>query len=176
MFERNRVDNTVQTQQVGVPAEVALDDGALLKGRFLLPANRPVQEVLNGPGLFLEFQTYGGESSLIAKSTMRSIKLLNVPGAQQLKGGRTGEFDPHQVLGVRADASVEDIRHAYHELAKTYHPDRYATAQLPAEVREYLSTMVRRVNQAYRALEKPRIEQAVRTSNRSEPIFTSPSR
>ena len=52
MFERNRVDNMVQSQQVGVPAEVALDDGTLLKGRFLMPPTRPVHEVLNGPGLF----------------------------------------------------------------------------------------------------------------------------
>lgn len=177
MFERNRVDNMVQSQQVGVPAEVALDDGTLLKGRFLMPPTRPVHEVLNGPGLFLEFQTYGGESSLIAKSTIRSIKLVAIPAAQQLKGGRTGgEFDPYQVLGVKADASQEEVRRAYHELAKIYHPDRYATAQLPEEVREYLAAMVRRVNQAFRALDKPRIEQAARASGRAEPIYTSPVR
>lgn len=177
MFERNRVDNMVQSQQVGVPAEVTLDDGTLLKGRFLMPPTRPVHEVLNGSGLFLEFQTYGGETSLIAKSIMRSIKLVAVPAAQQLKGGRTGgEFDPYAVLGVKTDASQEEIRRAYHDLAKIYHPDRYATAQLPEEVREYLAAMVRRINQAFRALDKPRIEQAARAAGRSEPIFTSPAR
>lgn len=177
MFERNRVDNMVQSQQVGVPAEVALDDGTLLKGRFLVPATRPVHEVLNGPGLFLEFQCYDGEASLIAKSTIRSIKLISVPQAQQLRGGRAGnEFDPYVVLGVKADASADDIRRAYHELAKIYHPDRYATAALPEEVREYLAAMVRRVNQAFRALEQPRVAQVVRASGLSEPVYSRPSR
>lgn len=177
MFERNRVDNMVQNQQVGVPAELVLDDGSVLKGRFLMSANRPIHEVLNGSGLFLEFQSYGGEAALIAKSTIRTIKLVNVPNANQLKAGlRNGDgFDPYQVLGIRTDATQDEIRRAYHELAKAYHPDRYATASLPAEVQEYLSAMVRRINQAFQALDRSRIEASHKASNRSEAVYTSPA-
>lgn len=177
MFERNRVDNMVQSQQVGVPAEVMLDDQTVLKGRFLVSATRPVHEVLNGPGLFLDFQVYGGEAMLIAKATIRSIKLLNVPNAGQLRGAtRAGEaFDPHQVLGVRADASIEEIRKAYVALAKTYHPDRYSMASLPDEVRDYLAATVRRINLAFQSLDRARIDTSNAVNRRAEAVYTSPA-
>ena len=176
MFERNRVDNMAQAQQVGVPAEVSLDDGSVLKGRFLVSASRPVYEVLNGPAPFLEFQEYGGEASLIAKTTIRAIKLVNAPNAQQLRTGTRGEaFDPHQILGVTADATEDEVRKAYHELAKVYHPDRYATAILPAEVRDYLAVTVRRINLAFQALDRARIAASQRPAARSAPVYTSPA-
>lgn len=177
MFERNRVDTMTQSQQVALPVEVTLDDGTLLKGRFLISANRPVHEVLNGPTLFLEFQPYGGEASLIAKATIRAIKLVNAPNAQQLKSGAriADTFDPHQILGVAADASPDEIRRAYHELAKVYHPDRYATAVLPDEVRDYLAATVRRINLAFQALDRSRVETSQKARARSEAVYTSPA-
>ena len=33
------------------------------------------------------------------------------------------EIDPHVVLGVTAEASLEQIREAYRRKSKTYHPD-----------------------------------------------------
>ncbi len=33
------------------------------------------------------------------------------------------ELDPHHVLGVSAQATLEEIRAAYREKAKRYHPD-----------------------------------------------------
>ena len=175
MFERNRVDNMGQGQQIAVPAEITLDDGTEHKGRFNLPANRPVYEVLNGPALFLDFQPYGGEPSLIAKTAIRAIKLVNVPAAANLRQTqRAGElFDPHVVLGVGANASPEDIRKAYHELAKVYHPDRYATAELPHEVRDYLAAMAILINLAFQALEKSQPAVKVRADTRAAPIYTS---
>lgn len=175
MFERTRVDNMVQSQQVPVPAELTLDDRSVVQGELMMPATRPVHEVLNGAGVFLEFKTYGGESQLLAKSTIRGIRLVQVPGASQLRSVvRQGDgFDPHQVLGVRSDAGYDDIRKAYFALAKTYHPDRYATAELPDEVRDYLAAMARRINLAFQALERAHRVELSRAPSMAEPIYTS---
>lgn len=176
MFERTRVDNMVQSQQVAVPAELTLDDQTVLKGDLMMPAARPVHEVLNGSNVFLDFRVFGGEQQLLAKSAIRSIRLIQVPSANQMRAAaaRSGEtFDPHTVLGVRVDASHEEVRKAYVEMAKIYHPDRYATAQLPNEVREYLAAMSRRVNLAFQALEKAHRVVVKQSAPVAEPIYTS---
>lgn len=175
MFERTRVDNMVQGQSVVVPAELTMDDQVVLKGDLLMPAGRPVHEVLNGGNVFIEFRAYGEESRLIAKSTIRALRLIQVPGTGQLRSVMRQEdmFDPYQVLGLRTGSSYEDVRKAYVDLAKTYHPDRYATAELPAEVNDYLSAMSRRINLAFQALEKSHRVSIGRAPTMAEPIYTS---
>ena len=76
------------------------------------------------------------------------------------------------MLGVTPGATREEIRQAYLALAKVYHPDRYATAELPTEVIEYLFAMARRINAAHAALRR-RAEEAGREQ---EPVFTSAGR
>lgn len=176
MFERNRIDNALQ--QMNVPAEITLTDGTLLKGKFVIQAARSIYEVLNGETKFLEFETYGGEKALIAKSTIAAIKLVNAPAAGGLRARLRDdqEFDPYSVLGLAQGAAWEQVRASYLTLSKTYHPDLYLSVTLPDEVRDYLAAMSRRVNAAYRALEEP--QQAVKraTVTKAAPIFTSPAR
>ena len=172
MFDRNRVDNV--PEQTAVPVEIAFADGTAAKGKMLVPVGRSVADALNGTGSFVEFEPYGGDKSYLAKAQLASVRLVGVPKAPNLQGRLTDadEFDPHRVLGLAPGADRAEVRAAYFALAKAYHPDRYATAELPAEVRDYLAAMARRINAAHAALEEPEKRRAVR----AEAVFTTPAR
>ena len=153
MFERSRIDNVPDL--TAMPVEAAFADGTMARGKLLVPATKSIADVLNGPGAFLEFEPYGGERSYIAKAQLASIKMLGVPKLPNLTARLKDldGFDPFAVLGVKPGATREEIRQAYFALAKAYHPDRYATAELPTEVIEYLFAMARRINAAHAALD-----------------------
>ena len=175
MFERNKIDNASNSaHQAAVPAELTLDDGSVLAGHFLISAARAMFDVLNGETHFLEFEPFNQERRLIAKQSIRAVKLLDVPGAKGLESRRPieGEFDPYGALGLKRDADWEDVRAAYHRLAKAYHADRYASVEMPGEVRDYLQQMSRRVNAAYKALEAPRLV-VKKADMRAAPVYTT---
>ena len=174
MFERNKVDSI---DHAGMPVELTMMDGEIAKGRLLFSVGRNVFEVLNGPGAFLEFEPHGGERTFIAKAAIGNVKMVTVPRAPNLdqRLRDLDGFDPHAILGVPSQAGVDEVKAAWHKLAKVYHPDCYSSADLPAEVRDYLGSMARRVNAAYAALEVP-LQAAKRSSTRATPVYTSPSR
>ena len=58
--------------------------------------------------------------------------------------------DPYKVLGLSRRATEEEIRAAYHELVKKYHPDKYQDNPLADLAEEKL----REVNEAYEMLMK----------------------
>ena len=58
--------------------------------------------------------------------------------------------DPYKVLGIRENASEEDIKVAYKRLVKKYHPDQYANNPLADLAQEKL----REINEAYDSLMK----------------------
>lgn len=60
-------------------------------------------------------------------------------------------MDPYKVLGISRSASEEEIKTAYRELVKKYHPDRYHDNPLADLAEEKL----REVNEAYDMLMKP---------------------
>jgi hypothetical protein len=168
MFERGRGGD--KADQGPVAVAITLEDGREFRGKVHLPVGFGLTDVLNGPNSFIDFVTLDGERMYFAKSALQSVAPANVPAAVDLWAGPTegGDFDPFTVLGVKAGSTREQAHEAYLRLAKLYHPDRYATAELPPEVRNYLSVMSRRVNAAYHALEAEKKKQA----NRSEPVFT----
>ena len=58
--------------------------------------------------------------------------------------------DPYEVLGVSRGASEEDVKKAYRELARKYHPDNYAGSPLA----DLASEKMKEVNEAYDAILK----------------------
>jgi hypothetical protein len=172
MFDRNRTDYT--PEPAGIAVELTHADGTVAAGRLLVAMNKMLGDVLNGPGGFIEFEPYGGARTFLAKAQLASVRPLDTPRASNL-GTRLADpagFNPHSVLGVAPGATHEEVRQAYFRMAKAYHPDRYATAELPQEVSDYLAAMARRINAAHAALETPIKRQAARP----EPVFTSPGR
>lgn len=60
--------------------------------------------------------------------------------------------DPYKVLGVSRDATDDEIKAAYRELAKKYHPDNYADNPLADLVEEKM----KEINEAYDTIRKER--------------------
>lgn len=176
MFERNRIDN--RPEPAAVPVEIELQHGGEAKGRLRVPAGHAPLDALNGSGGFIEFEPYGGATRFIAKSTISALRLVGVPRAPHLGQRMTNgdDFDPFTILGVSTESTWDEIRQAYVQLTKTYHPDRFAGTALPEEVCSYLEIMARRINAAYAALETTHKTVPRMRTEASQPIFTSQPR
>jgi preprotein translocase subunit Sec63 len=64
----------------------------------------------------------------------------------------TRETDPYKILGVRPGASQEEIKKAYYELVKQYHPDRVNS--LGPELQALAREKTTQLNRAYEQLQK----------------------
>ena len=60
--------------------------------------------------------------------------------------------DPYEVLVIQPNATDEEVKNAYREMARKYHPDNYANNPLSDLVEEKM----KEVNEAYDAIQKER--------------------
>ena len=63
------------------------------------------------------------------------------------------EWNPHKILGIHRNASAEEIRKAYRQLANKYHPDK--VSHLGDEFRELAERRFKEIQRAYQEL-KPK--------------------
>ena len=71
--------------------------------------------------------------------------------------------DPYEILGVSSTASDEEIKKAYRELARKYHPDNYQNNPLADLAQEKM----KEINEAYDTVTRQRSE-ARSSANRSQ--------
>jgi DnaJ like chaperone protein len=70
------------------------------------------------------------------------------PAAGGPEGAPEGDDDPHAVLGLVPDASLDEIRAAYRRLIRAHHPDLLVARGMPAERVALATQRVARINAA----------------------------
>ncbi len=78
------------------------------------------------------------------------------------------EKTPHEILGVSANATIEEITAAYRQMAQLYHPDK--VANLAPEFLEIAERRMKEINLAYAAL-KQGTKQVRIEDERTAPIY-----
>lgn len=77
--------------------------------------------------------------------------------------------DPYKVLGVSRDATDEEIKKAYRELARKYHPDNYVNNPLADLVQEKM----KEINEAYDEIQRSRASSRSSSSGYYDTSYTS---
>jgi hypothetical protein len=133
---------------------LTLVDGTRARGTILQPRDKTLREMFGMSEPFIDFDCAEFGPMVIAKGSIASIRLHQVPAADQLDRKLKGldKADSHKILGVGKGSSRDEMRAAYVALARAYHPDRFAAVDLPSEVAEYIDAMAQRINGAYAEL------------------------
>lgn len=135
-----------------VHAHVELSTGRILDGKFIIAETSDLLRTLNGDGKFAVFIDHEGNHKLIAKSSIVEAKERRPVQVKSLDAGNDNGFDPYKILGVTHEASFDVIKVRYLDLARRYHPGRYAHKEMPAEIAQYALEKSRVIEQAYEAL------------------------
>jgi hypothetical protein len=147
---RDRVSRTL--------VALTLSDDTVTTVSVRLPLTNRLADALNAQDPFLDVLTAGGEQQFIAKSDIRAARSMEMPKADQLdlqaREAGFGDIDPHAVLKIEKGARPEEVRQAYHRMARLYHPDRIASYDLPDEIKEYARAMLVRINLAFEQLRR----------------------
>jgi tetratricopeptide (TPR) repeat protein len=75
------------------------------------------------------------------------------------KHERLEELDRYELLGLDRDVDTDAIKRAYHQAAKSYHPDALASSGLDAELREKANRVFAEISKAHAVLSDPQRRQ-----------------
>jgi hypothetical protein len=147
------VFNSSKTNAIRALVAMTFTDGRTDMVSVRLSLTSKLNDALNSTDAFLDVVNGAGKQYFVAKSSIASVELIEVPKAGQMNMQRRTvdreQFDPYKVLGVASDAEQDAIRQAYHAMVKAYHPDRFSALDLPKEMKDYAAAMLVRINLAY---------------------------
>lgn len=94
------------------------------------------------------------------EAAIRSVSRILGLSDDQVEAIKSRYFDKfgehYKVLGISSDASDEEVRSAYRELARTYHPDTVVSKGLPEEFVNFAHKRFQEIQNAYDAVKKER--------------------
>ena len=132
-----------------------LTDGRKLPVSIKLNLSGKLTETLNNQDHYVDVIAGAGQQLFINKRNIERVEISDPPQAklnQRRRAADKAVFDPHAVLGVASGAGKEDVRAAWLNLVKAYHPDRFANLDMPQEMKDYAAAMQVRINMAYEQL------------------------
>ena len=137
-----------------IPLILQLSDGQQHTGNLIIGMTSDLPRTLNGDGRFVEFEGNNGKNSMVLKDAIIRVIPTDVPKVKKLDAGAdsNNEFNPFRVLKISPKSSSDEIRAAYHKMAKIYHPDRFINVEMPDEMTKYAQNMSRLVNAAFQVL------------------------
>ena len=128
-----------------VLTEILFVDGSTLSGNLFLPSQAHITDVLNDDRKFLPVQTLEGNFISLAKAAIKKASQYNPdPSPARYEGN-----DPWRILGVQEGVAADELKQAYHELARIYHPDRIKALGLGSKYEELATKDMARINAAY---------------------------
>jgi DnaJ-domain-containing protein 1 len=136
-------------------AKITLVDGKSQIVSVKLPMSGKLTDAFNNSEAFIDIITGDGTQQVINKATVARAEAADPPRAglnQQRRSSDKSGFNPYAVLGVEKSVGADELRQAFLALVKTYHPDRFASFDLPQEMKDYAAAMQARINMAYQQL------------------------
>jgi hypothetical protein len=149
---------------------VDLADGTKSEGCLFASPQARLLDLLNDDRLFLPFESNEGALIFVRKDVMLRVTPVQTKdeamnGAKQrsrAKGfNRSSSYefrpehdDPYLVLGISAEASPQEIRDAYHQRCREYHPDKIEALGLPPGFVEFATQRMVVINGAYEHLNR----------------------
>lgn len=135
--------DTAYRSKQKVRVDLQLQDGSVLDGFVFCSQGERVSDVLNDAREFIPFETHTNDIMMLRKSVIASIL------AREVDKKKKSSSDPYAILGVSKDADRNDVKHAYHEKVRLYHPDKLNSLDLPDDMTIYANDMLARINSAY---------------------------
>ena len=123
--------------------EIALNDGSTVFGKLFVHPQGRLTDVLNDEREFLPVESPDGAVFALAKAAIKQVTLPAVKAV--VYHGK----NPYLILGVREDASEDELKKAYHQLCLANHPDRIKGFGLGADFQELATHNMARINNAY---------------------------
>ncbi len=126
-----------------VRVDLQLEDRSTLDGFVFCSQGERVSDILNDAREFLPFETHTKDIMMLRKGVITSILAREEGDRKKLV------TDPFEVLGISPSSTRDEIRQAYHQKVRLYHPDKLTSLDLPEDITSYASDTLARINSAY---------------------------